>query len=440
MNLFELKYQMLSQKLKDEKLLPDQEKAFKYIAGGENIFLTGCGGTGKSFIIKLFKKIYNHQRIIAVTSTTGTSALLINGTTLHSYLGIGLGKGSVSDLISLIMKKTYIRKRWNDLDTLIIDEISMLSPELFDKLEEIARKIRRNQKPFGGIQLILTGDFLQLPVINSDKFCFEAKSWESCVDHTVYLTQIVRQTNTEFQKCLNNVRIGNLNAETRKILSSRVGIELKNDFGIIPTQLYSTNDAVDEINEEEMDKLADGDPDFYEYKMEIHMYNNSKNKEFLATKIKKYCQASDEIQLCIGAQVILLINLDLENQLANGSRGVIIGFIQDKPVVQFLNGKERIIDHHVWEIEENDQKVMKIIQIPLKLAFAISCHRSQGTSLDYAIIDLGNIFEYGMAYVALSRVTSLEGLSIVRINFEKIRASPKAMEFYEKLEAAKLLD
>lgn len=433
MNLFELKYKMLSDKLKNENLLPEQAEAFGYMAEGKNIFLTGAGGVGKSFLVKLFKEIYSTEKIISTTSTTGTSALLINGTTLHSYLGIGLGTGSVGAMITTIMTRTFLRKRWKQLETLIIDEISMLSPELFDKLEEIARTVRRNESPFGGIQLILTGDFCQLPVVKSDKFCFEAKSWDSCIDHTIYLKKIVRQTDIKFQKCLNNVRLGILDDETIKVLSDRIGVELTNDFGIKPTQLFPTNFAVDEINDEEMDILAETDPEFFEYKMESHLYSTSKNKEFLINKIKKYCQAVDTLQLCVGAQVMLLTNLDLENQLANGSRGVVVRFVNELPVVKFLNGQERIIDYHIWEIEENDQKIMKIIQIPLKLAWAITCHRSQGQTLDYVIVDLADVFEYGMAYVALSRVKEITGLSIVSIDFDKIKAAPKAVEFYNNL-------
>ena len=176
--LFKLKYQIMAQKAKkDIKLLPNQQKAYDYMTSRENIFLTGGGGVGKSELIKRYKT-RNTNRIIAVTSTTGTSALLIDGVTLHSYLGIGLGKGSVDNMVMTILKRTYLRKRWKELETLIVDEISMLSPILFDKLEEVARVVRRNDYPFGGIQLILSGDYLQLPVVREESFCFEAKTWD----------------------------------------------------------------------------------------------------------------------------------------------------------------------------------------------------------------------------------------------------------------------
>ena len=168
----------------------EQQNALSYILQGDNIFVTGGGGTGKTVLINYFVKHYNNKNI-AVTSTTGTSAILIKGTTLHSYTGIGLGKGSMYSMLTKIKKKKYLRERWKRLDILIIDEISMLNPDLFDKLEEIARNIRRDERPFGGIQLILSGDFCQLPCIDSNNFCFEAKSWDKCIDQTIYLQGVL---------------------------------------------------------------------------------------------------------------------------------------------------------------------------------------------------------------------------------------------------------
>ena len=389
--------------------------------------------THNTACIKLFIKVYKQNKIMGITSTTGISALLFGGTTLHSFTGIGLGTSSVESIVKKIYTRPQLRKRWVDLEVLIIDEISMLSPQLFDKLENIARRVRRNEEPFGGIQLILSGDFCQLPCINSDDFCFESKSWEKCIENTIYLTEIMRQKDLEFQECLNNVRIGLLPDKTINLLKSRLNVRLDNKFGIKPTKLYSTNYSVDYINNKELDKLAENDPEFYEYNMEIYVYPGTKNKEHVIEKYKKNCNAPDNLQLCVGAQVMLLWNLDTEGGLVNGSRGVVTNFIDDVPVVKFLNGRELVIDHHTWEVEENDKKILRAFQIPLKLAYCLTIHRSQGCSLDYAEIDLSNIFESGMAYVALSRVKSLKGLSIVGIDFDKIKAHPKAVEFYKFL-------
>ena len=232
----------------DIKLNSGQQKAYDLIVEGKNVFLTGSAGTGKSVIINYYKERYSLFKNIAITSTTGVSALVIGGSTLHSYLGIGLGTESVEYLTKKISKKPNLRNRWKTLDVLIIDEVSMLSPELFDKLELIARNIRKVRnvpdKPFGGIQLILTGDFLQLPVVKCDNFVFESESWNKCVAHTIYLTEIMRQKDTEFQSVLNEIRFGIVSPKGKEMLSSRIKKELKNDKGIRPTKIYTTNDNV----------------------------------------------------------------------------------------------------------------------------------------------------------------------------------------------------
>jgi len=426
------------------KFTEKQEEAFNYMKEGKNIFLTGPSGSGKSKVINLFKKLYESEKNIAITSTTGVSAILIGGTTLHSYLGIGLGTGDVEDMVNSIMKNTRIRQRWRELDVLIIDEVSMLSPNLLDKLESVARIVRRTkpkrilledeevEKVFGGIQLILSGDLLQLPVVgDTDSFVFDAKCWNVCVDKVVELNKIMRQNDSEFQEILNELRIGVVSKNGRKILDSRLGVKLENELGIIPTRIYTTNAQVDEMNGRELEKL--GESNIYEYEMEIYFYEFVKDRTRMMEKYRKNSLAPEILQLCVGAQVVLLCNLELENGLANGSRGVVVNIIDDIPVVRFLNGEERVISHWQWEIEEDKKKQVRITQIPLKLAWAQTAHKVQGSTLDYAEIDLSNVFTYGQGYVALSRVKSIGGLSILNINYDSIKAHPKALEYYKKL-------
>lgn len=417
-------------------LSEEQKEAYDLLVRGYNVFLTGQAGSGKTAIIKLFYKQYSKIKKIGITSTTGTSAILISGFTLHSYLGIGIGNLSVENLYMKIKNSSFIFKRWLELNILIIDEISMLNPDLFDKLELIARKLRNNEKPFGGIQLILTGDFLQLPCINSDKFCFEAKSWNNCIDYVICLKNIFRQSDEIFQKCLNEIRIGKLTENTISILKSRINVKLSSNFGIIPTKLYALNRDVDKENQKELDKLLlkNEDLDFYQYELEYKILK--KGLKFVEEKIQKNCIAVQTLELCIGAQVMLICNLSLESGLANGSRGVVIAFDKETnfPIVKFLSGMERIIELYTWTIEENNTKILSITQIPLKVSFAISIHKSQGITIDFAEIDLGNVFEYSQAYVALSRIKNLEGLSIKNLDISKIIVNPKAVEFYESLE------
>ena len=416
------------------KFTEKQQYAYNLILDGKNVFITGSSGTGKSAIIKNFVKDIKYKKHIkfAITSTTGTSAIIIGGTTIHSYLGIGLGRDDIDVLYDKICSKKYIKKKWTQLHILIIDEISMLQPYLFEKIERLARMIRENDKPFGGIQLILTGDFLQLPAIKCDKFCFESETWKECIYETVYLTQIIRQSDTVFQNCLNNIRIGNLDDETLKVLESRLDKKLDNKDGIIPTKLFSLRDNVDFVNNQELGKLAEDDRQFYSYNMEVNIIK--KSKKYLLNNIRKYCNVNQELELCLGAQVMLCKNLDFEKKLVNGSRGIIIGFDRDDlPIVKFINGITQVIDFETWEIEDNDEVVAEIYQVPLKVAFAISIHSCQGSTLDYVEINLGNIFEYGQAYVALSRVKNLEGLSVSNLDPKLIKAHPVAIDFYNKL-------
>ena len=424
-------------------LTKKQQEAFDLIVKGKNIFLTGPSGTGKSVVIDMFKKLYGNQKNIAVTSTTGISALLIGGTTLHSFLGIGLGEGTVDDLIVRIRKTRNWRAHWQDTEVLIIDEISMLSPDLFDKLENVARILRRVhnprimkeeiQLPFGGLQIVLCGDFLQLPVVGEDKFCFESKSWNKCIDKTIYLTEIMRQSDSFFQSVLNDMRYGRVTKNVEKLIESRIGIELKNEMGIKPTKIFTTNNDVDYMNEKELDKLSK-DNDFYEYEMDIYFYDFVKDREQAIEKCKKRCLAPYKLQLCVGAQVMLIYNLDLDSGLANGSRGVVTRFENDFPVVKFLNGEERPICYNSWEIIEDKKKQIRITQIPLRLAWSITVHKCQGCTLDCAEVDLSNLFAFGQAYVALSRVKTKDGLTITDINIDGIKAHPRAVEFYQSLD------
>lgn len=407
-----------------------QLQAYEYIKKGENIFITGAGGTGKSEIIKIYYNEYKYSKKIGLTSTTGTSALLINGQTLHSFLGIGLGKSSIDILVRIILGKSLLKKKWENLQTLIIDEVSMLSPDLFDKLEEMSRIIRKNDDPFGGIQLILSGDFLQLdPIGSNDKLCFHSDSWNDCIKNVIYLQENIRQDNKEFQDCLNEVRIANVSEKSKDLLLSCKDRNLDNKYGIKPTKIYAINKKVDYLNTKELNKLP---KPYYEYDMDVEIYD--KTKAFKIEMYEKRFTGDKVLTLALGAQVMLLYNKDITKQLVNGSRGIVTGFIEDKPIVNFTNGIKSVIDYHNWDIEEDNKIILSFHQIPLKLAYASSIHRNQGQTLDYAEIDLKDVFSYGQVYTALSRVKNHECLSIKNICFLKIIANPYALEYYKSLE------
>ena len=423
-------------------LTSEQQVVLDNVACGKNILITGGAGVGKTYLIRRIAQC-DSLRNIAVTSTTGTSSILINGTTLHAYLGIGIGTGSVEQMRSSIMKKKFLRERWQRINILIIDEISMLTARLFDKLEELARMVRKSNKPFGGIQLILSGDFCQLPPIGvssgAEEFCFEADSWNSCIgkQNVMILKTILRQADPLFQETLNQLRMGIVTSDVKEVFSSCIGRKFDDPF-IQPTNLFPLNRSVDEVNNKNFTKtVEDTQHQIYEYAQEVENSTepmNKRTREAAIEKYKKYSIIPDQLQLCVGCQVMLIHNLDLtdegEKKLVNGSRGVVIKFVNDLPYIKFKNGKECVIDYHEWEIEESDINYGKIIQIPLRLGYAFSIHKSQGCTLDMVRLDLRNIFDYGMGYVALSRVCDLSSLSIIGIDWAGFKTHPKVIEYY----------
>lgn len=402
------------------------DKIMEDFHSGKNMFITGQAGTGKSELLKTFYNESLGNKKIALTSTTGISAFNIGGVTLHSYLGIGLGTSSVFYLETKIKKSQFYRTRWRTLDTLVIDEISMMSPELFDKLEELARKVRKSEKPFGGIQVILSGDLLQLPCVKSDKFCFEAKSWSKVIENVYILSHIYRQTDIRFQTCLNEIRLGDPSDETIAILKSCIDKKLEGIEGIKPTRIFPTNYEADNLNETELDKL---DGEYREYDMSIRVHST---KNIDIERYIKNIKAPRNLILCEGAQVVLLWNIDVLGGLVNGSRGVITGFTEeDLPIVKFINGCVMTMTDKIWTIMEGDIEIISFEQIPLKLAWATTIHSSQGLTLDYLELSLENIFEFGQFYVAISRAKNLEGLKILSdFSRKRVMAHPDSLKYY----------
>lgn len=419
-----------------------QKYAFKRMLEGKNLFITGQAGVGKSFLINQFINYYRENleeenKKIYVTSLTGISALIVGGQTIHRYCGIGTGEKGIDELIKNIMRNPKAKQRYFNTKVLIIDEISMMNPDLFDKIDLIFRKMRKIDKPFGGIQLIVSGDLLQLPPVKADGFVFDAFNWEECISEVIYLNEVMRQSDDIFIRILNKIRVGMVDDEVQRVLEDRRSMEIVDNNGILPSKLFSKRQMVKKINDDELKKLIDEGETTKTFKCEYEFSKTiiDDNKEFMKALMNEHTDIEEEITLSTKCQVMLKVNIP-DLKLANGSRGYILGFGPETgyPIVRFMDGRFMEIAPYAWKMEDGRDLVIKR-QIPLQLAFAISIHKSQGSTLEYVILDIGSdVFEYGQTYVALSRVKSLDGLYLRgNVDYSKIRANPRVLGFYEAL-------
>ena len=435
-----------------DSLTDEQKGVIRVLLSGKNVALLGAAGCGKSYLLSVIYKefprlkkmktdIFPHIQMCALT---GCAALLLGkAKTLHSWAGIGLGKGTVSELYVKIRKNRKSMRNWLCTDLLIIDEISMMTAELLDKLDELGKKIRSNQTPFGGIQLLVVGDFFQLPPIHKEvkfalesdiKFAFESDVWKTFI--TIELIQILRQKDEVFHKILKEARIGCLTKESCDILSSKQGLNWKQNK-IRPTLLFPKRVEVDMINDSNLRALKGRRYTYksklvYDGKMPDGFVESDENFQRVLAMFDSNASYSNELELVLHAQVMLISNIDSELGLVNGSRVVIVDFSLDLPVVEFLNGITKTIGTHSWPIE--DYEFVSRTQIPLRLAYAVTIHKIQGSTLDSALIDIGSgVFEYGQAYVALSRVRSLDALYVYDFDPVAFKAHPKVKEFYTHL-------
>lgn len=428
-----------------DSLTPEQRKAYDLVEEGKSIFLTGPGGTGKSFLLKtMYEMIPDRKgKHVAVTAMTGCAALLIGrfAKTLHSWAGIGLGRESASVLAAMIRRSGKTLRRWLGTDILIIDEVSMLTPELLEKLDEVAKLVRRNSLPMGGIQVVFVGDFYQLPPVIKEgeiSFVFESPLWKEIVQETVCLTQILRQKDPVFHTILAEARKGNLSEASLQILQQRTNLPWQS-LAIRPTLLFTRRAEVDNVNDRNL-KALKGERRMFKAETVFAPIEGTKGLTKESPEVKRLIEKMDkdgpympELILTVGAQVMLLTNQDFDAGLINGARGVVAGFDSSGvPLVQFLRGSPIPVPMSSWESTELEGLSRK--QIPLKLAYAITIHKAQGATLDCALIDIGtSTFECGQAYVALSRVKNLESLYIWDVEPTAFRAHPKVKQFYENL-------
>jgi ATP-dependent DNA helicase PIF1 len=435
----------------------EQQIAFDKYVQGNNIFITGPGGSGKSALIK---EIYMHANLqfknIRVTALTGCASILLNcnAKTLHSWAGIGLGNGTLENLITKIKKNKFSRAMWRETNILVVDEVSMLSLKLFDTLNAIGKAVRYNSKPFGGIQLIFSGDFFQLPPVgdreepDTQRFCFESDDWNSVFHRScqIQLVKIFRQKDEIYSNILNQIREGKIKRKSIELLLQYVEREIDKKLIIEPTKMYPTRNKVENINNSKMFSL-DGDEREYKIKyvkdFEITKSDRIKRLEFTEKDIQiefdflaNNLLCEKEVKLKIGAQVMSIINIQSDNiiEICNGSQGIVTAFCENTgyPRVRFNNGIERIMMRHVWSSDKIPG--IGVSQVPLILAWALTIHKSQGATMDAAEIDIGSgIFECGQTYVALSRIKNLDGLYLTSFDEKKILINKKVKDFYESL-------
>lgn len=384
---------------------PEQQLAYDHFLKGKNVFITGGGGTGKSKWIR--HVAHSSKRRVHVCALTGCAALLLdcNAKTVHSWAGIGLGDEDKA------LENSFTRKRWNSTDVLIVDEVSMMSADLFEMLNRIGQTIRKSSKPFGGIQIVFCGDFYQLPPIQS-KFCFESPLWSTTFHHSIVFTTMYRQKNASFQTVMNEIRTGGLSESSLELLTTRL-MPAEQCIKLVPTRK-----SADDINQTQYQMLGGEE--------RIFKMTCTTNNKYSVDYLKKNVQCDDIIRLKVGTQVMCTVNLN-EN-ICNGSQGIVVA-LQPYLVVRFGPIEMQMLTH-TWTHEKDC-----ITQLPLIYAWAVTIHKAQGATLQKAEIDLGNsVFEYGQIYVALSRLTTLEGLFLTQFNETKIKSHPRVKQFYEDLE------
>lgn len=450
-------------------LSPEQEYALQSFEQGNNLFITGPGGTGKTHLINVLVKNANKRnRIIQICALTGCASILLgcNARTIHSWSGIRNGKGEIDKIIEDIQKNKKLSKNWRNIHILVIDEVSMMSKKIFELLDEIGKVVRYcRYKPFGGIQIIFTGDFYQLPPVGnsgepgSTEFCFESPLWYNTfsLENHIELTTMFRQKDPIFQYLLLNVRKGKIEDEQISLLHKHVNRKYnpEENNGCIPTKLFPTKARVDEYNQIMFDQLQETSYDYdFIIKTDCNTFLDSGralSKEDIekCRKITKTIQdreidnlksntpCIERLSLKKGAIVMSTVNLDLDNGICNGSSGIIMDFqtrlgCPPSPIVKFSNGIQKEIAIQYWQSEEYPR--IAIGQFPLCLAWAITIHKIQGATLSMAEMDIGKrIFEDGQTYVALSRVQGLNGLYLSDFHPKNIRANPKVTAFYENI-------
>ncbi len=405
-----------------------QKSALDILKLGHSVFLTGPAGSGKTYLLKQYIDYLKKQNIgVAVTASTGIAATHMNGQTIHSWSGMGIMDVFNEEEYIRLKKRRYHKQRFDAVKVLIIDEISMLHAHQLDIVNSICKRFKNPFLPFGGLQVILCGDFFQLPPVTKygqvAHFVIESAAWEEMSPKICYLEEQHRQEDRKMLKILGDIRSKSCNEETLEMLSSRSSKDIQKN--ITPTKLYTHNVNVDAMNDFELKKIKEESKIFQ---------MTSTGVDQIASAVRKGCLAPEVLVVKKGA-VVMFVKNNFERGYVNGTLGTVVGY-DDKefPIVKILSGENISATPEKWSIDEEGVPLASITQVPLRLAWAITVHKSQGMTLDAVEMDLSKSFEYGMGYVALSRVRTLEGIKLLGINKMALKVNPSVYEFDKILE------
>lgn len=401
-----------------------QEQAFAILTSGANVFLTGEPGSGKTHTINRYTEYLRARGVEpAITASTGIAATHINGMTVHSWSGIGISRALGKEDLEQLVGRKRLASRFARTQVLIIDEVSMLDARTLDMIEAVCRTAKRNGLPWGGIQIVFVGDFFQLPPVVPEgeaarEFAYMSSAWQGAAPVVAYLSEQYRQDDERLVALLSDIREGRVSEATRAVLSSRVAGE--HEITEPHTRLYAHNVNVDRVNNERLGRLA-GEP--------AEFFMEARGPEVVVGQLKRGCLSPEVLRLKVGAEVMFTKN-NFPEGFANGTLGVVQYFSDDgAPVVRTARGRMVGVEPMEWAAMDGGRTLARISQLPLRLAWAITVHKSQGLTLDAATIDLSEAFEYGQGYVALSRVRSLSGLRLIGYNERSLEVHPEVLQY-----------
>lgn len=403
-----------------------QVQALTVMLSGKPVFLTGPPGAGKTFVLNEFvKRATRSGKTVAVTASTGIAATHIGGTTIHSWSGLGIREHLGPRDKQQLAGNAKLVKRYNACDVLVIDEVSMLHGHRLDMVNEACKLLRKSSEPFGGLQVILVGDLFQLPPVTRGSeavdFVHESAAWHELDPQICYITEQHRQERDGLLELLEAMRGGDLEEYHQELLAARLGQRPNASQPV--TRLYAHNVDIDTVNQRHLDALPQ---ETHEYAME------TKGSAAKVEQLRRSVLAPEVLELKLGAEVMFVANSP-SGGFVNGTRGQVVDFRDGQPVVRLSNKRNIKVGQHSWKLEEDGRVRAEVVQLPLRLAWAITIHKSQGMSLDAAEIDLSKSFTPGMGYVALSRIRSIDGLYLAGINAMALQMHPQIYEFDREL-------